>query len=144
MPSVNRLTVAIAAAGLSLCAGIAMGADVVAVVSAKSSVATLSKAQAADIFLGKVSQFPDGSPAVPLDQAEGSAARDEFYARYAGKSPPQLKAHWSKIIFTGRGQPPMEIANSADLKKRVAENPNAIGYLDQNLVDSSLKVPLGQ
>ncbi|MEO8298677.1 MAG: phosphate ABC transporter substrate-binding protein, partial [Burkholderiales bacterium] len=47
-------------------------ADVVAVVSAKSTVATLSSMQATDIFLGKTSRFPDGSPAVAIDQPEGS------------------------------------------------------------------------
>ena len=61
-------------------------ADVVAVVSAKSPVVALSSGQVVDIFLGKTSRFPDGSQAVPVDQVEGSAARDEFYTRFAGKA----------------------------------------------------------
>ncbi|MEO8523969.1 MAG: phosphate ABC transporter substrate-binding protein [Caldimonas sp.] len=121
-----------------------MAGDVVAVVSAKSPVTVLTKAQIADIFLGKANRYPDGGPAVPIDLAEGSPARDEFYVKYAGKSPAQVKAHWSKIIFTGRGQPPQEAANTADLKKRVADSPGAIGYLESNLVDGSVKVPAGQ
>src|SRR5580692_9895378 len=91
--------------GLAL--GLAVGAvsaDVVAVVSSKSPVTTLSKNQVMDIFLGKRTSFPDGSSAVPIDQTEGSAVRDEFYSRIAGMSPAQVKAFWSKIIFTGRGQ----------------------------------------
>jgi ABC-type phosphate transport system substrate-binding protein len=125
---------------LSLCANMA-SADVVAVVSAKNPVTTtLSNNQVVDIFLGKVNRFPDGSPAVPIDQAEGSSAREEFYLKFTGKSPAQLKAHWSKIIFTGRGKPPREVANSIEVKKLLAKEPNAIGYIEQSLVDSSVKV----
>jgi len=132
--------------GLALCLVAAEAvADVVAVVSAKSPVTTtLSKSQVVDIFLGKASRFPDGSQAVPIDQVEGSAARDEFYLKFSGKSPAQLKAHWSKIIFTGRGQPPREVSNSIEVKKFLNENPNAIGYIEQSAVDGSVKVLLSQ
>ena len=116
------------------------GADVVTVVSSKSEITKLSKAQIADIFLGRVSQFPDGVRAVPIDQADGSAAREEFYAKVAAKSPAQMKAYWSKIIFTGRGQPPKEVASSAELRQRIAEDDTAIGYIDSSLVDDGVKV----
>ncbi|MDQ3026284.1 MAG: phosphate ABC transporter substrate-binding protein [Pseudomonadota bacterium] len=136
-----RVAWAIAGIALSWGAG-AASAEVVAVVSARSSLATLSKSQVADIFLGKSIRFPDGSLAVPIDQAEGSATREEFYLAFAGKSPAQLNAHWSKIIFTGRGQPPPEVANGVAVKRRLAENPNAIGYIEPALVDASVKVVL--
>lgn len=128
---------------LSLSVGTA-AADVVAVVSAKSTVTALSKNQVVDIFLGRTSHFPDGSQAVPIDQAEGSAARDEFYLKFTGKSAAQLMAHWSKIIFTGRGKPPREVANGVEVKKRLAENSDAIGYIERSQVDRSVKVLLAQ
>jgi ABC-type phosphate transport system substrate-binding protein len=139
----NRIGLTLIGLVLSLGADAAV-ADVVVVVSAKNPLTTLSKNQAVDIFLGKTSRFPDGGQAVPIDQVEGSAERNEFYTRYASKSAAQIKAHWSKIIFTGRGQPPKEVANSTEVKKRIVENPNAIGYIEQNLVDGSVKVLLAQ
>jgi ABC-type phosphate transport system substrate-binding protein len=105
-------------------------------------VSTLSKDQVVDIFLGKTNRFPDGSQAVPIDQDEGSAAREEFYLKFAGKSPAQIKAFWSKIIFTGRGQPPQEVSNNIEVKKFIANHPDAVGYIDQKLVDESVKVIL--
>jgi ABC-type phosphate transport system substrate-binding protein len=120
----------------------AASADVVAVVSADSPITALSKTQVIDIFLGRRSRFPDGSSAVPIDQIEGSTAREDFYARFAAMSPAQLKAFWSKIIFTGRGQPPSSVATSRDVKKLLLARPNTIGYMDQSMVDSSLKVIL--
>ena len=118
----------------------AAGQEVVAVVSARSPVTALNADQVADIFLGKSTRFPNGSQAVPIDQNEESELRDRFYALYAGKSPAQVKAHWAKIIFTGRGQPPRQVPNSAEAKRAIANNPHAIGYIDARLVDPSLRV----
>ncbi len=128
---------------LILCTGQTM-AEVVAVVSAESPVTALSRNQVVDIFLGRMSRFPGGEQAVPIDQEEDSAARDEFYARFAELSPAQVKAHWSKIIFTGRGLPPKTVSNSIEVKKAVVKNPNAIGYIERSLVDHSVKVLLTQ
>jgi len=123
----------------SFAAGIA-AADVVVIVSSTSAITTLSRAQVTDIFLGKVSRFPNGAPAVPIDQEEGSPARDEFYLTYAGKSQAQVKAHWSKIIFTGRGQPPKSVANSAEVRKLIAANPEAISYIERSAVNGSVRI----
>ena len=122
-----------------LCSG-ALHADVVAIVSAKSPVTALTQSQVADIFLAKVARFPAGTKAVPLDQPEGSRERDEFYSKVAGKTAAQMKAHWSKIIFTGRGQPPLQAATDSEVRKRVGENPNVIGYIERTMVDSSVRV----
>ena len=126
--------------GLSLSLSALAHADIVAVVSAKSSVTRLSTSQLADIFLGKVSRFPDGSLAVPVDLGDGCAERDQFYAKVAGKTPAQIKAYWSKIIFTGRGQPPKVVQNGSDMKEYVAANIDAIGYIDSMMVDDSVRV----
>lgn len=133
----------LAAAGLMLAlAARPASAEVVAVVSVKSPRAGLSRNQVVDIFLGKASRFPDGEPALPIDQAEGSAAREEFYLTFAGKSPAQVKAHWSKITFTGRGRPPREVGNDEEVKRHLAENPRAIGYIAKSQVDASVRVVL--
>jgi ABC-type phosphate transport system substrate-binding protein len=135
--------VGLAGVALTLCVGLsAVRADVVLAVSARSHITSLSKGQVIDIFLGKSTRFPDGSPAVPIDQADGSAARDEFYSRFAAMGPAQLKAFWSKIIFTGRGQPPMAVSTGIEAKKVLLANPNAISYIDRSLVDDSVRVVL--
>jgi ABC-type phosphate transport system substrate-binding protein len=118
----------------------ALEADVVAVVSAKSPIVVLDKSQVADIFLGKASRFPNGTQAVPIDQAEGLAVRDEFYDKVLGRTASQMKAYWSKIIFTGRGQPPPSVSSDIEMKKRISENPAAIGYIDRSMVDNSVRV----
>lgn len=115
-------------------------AEVVPVVSVKCEIASLSDRQLVDIFLGRESRFPNGEPAMPLDQAEGSEVRDEFYARYANQSPAQLKVYWSKLIFTGKSQPPREIVSMQKLRRVLANNPYAISYMRRNEVDATLRV----
>jgi ABC-type phosphate transport system substrate-binding protein len=135
-----RIRLLIALVPLVLGMADAMAAEVVAVVSAKSAISGLTANQVGDIFLGKTAHFPDGTPAVPIDLSEDSSERDKFYTQFTGKSAAQVKAHWSKIIFTGRGQPPRQASSSAEARKIVAENPNAIGYIDNSAVDRSVRV----
>ena len=130
-----------AMAGVVLSAGSTLAmSEVVVVVASASPVKTLAGSQVANIFLGKTNRFPDGGQAVPIDLPEGSAIRDEFYTRFTGKSAAQLKAHWSKIIFTGRGQPPETLGSSAEVKKYLAGHPDSVGYIDARDVDDSVRV----
>src|SRR3970040_972172 len=115
-------------------------ADVVVVVSAKSSVKSLTSEQTARIFLGKVVTFPNGQTAFPIDQPEGSAIRDEFYSKVAHKNSSQLTAYWAKVIFTGDGRPPKLLADNVAVRHGIAGNPNAIGYIDKSAVHRSGRV----
>ena len=117
-------------------------AELVVVVSAKNPLAALNEHQVADIFLGRTSDFPSGGEAMPIDQAENSASRAEFYLKTTGKSPSQLKAYWSKLIFTGSGQPPREVSDAAEVKKALNAMLNSVGYIDRSELDSSVKVVL--
>ena len=126
---------------LAICFFVASArSEIVVVVSADSPVSSLSKNQVAKIFLGKSRRFPDGSRAVPLNQGEGNLERDAFYELVSGKSPAQVKTHWSKLIFTGRGQPPKEANSNDSVKQLLANNSVNISYIDQTSVDGSVKI----
>ncbi len=124
---------------LSLAAG-AAGAEVAVVVARESSIETLSRSDLRDIYLGRMDRLPDDGPVVPIDQTERAPSYAAFYRKYLGQSPAQIKAHWSKRIFTGRGQPPRSVEDGAAMARAVAGNPDAIGYLDTDLVDERLRV----
>ena len=114
-------------------------AELVVIVSARSPAQGLSSDQVAAIFLGQAGRFPDGQEALALDQRLGSQERNQFYQQVTGKTPALLKAHWSKMVFTGRGQPPREAADSASVRRMVAENPSMIGYIDRAALDASVR-----
>ena len=126
-------------AAMMAAAPVHAAAEVVVIVSAKSPLASLRPDQVADIFLGHLASLPDVGQVTALDQQVGSSQRDEFYIKVAAKTPPLIKAYWSKMIFTGRGQPPKEVPNSAAVRKMVADNPGLIGYVDRSALDASVK-----
>jgi len=121
---------------------VAAQAQVAVVVNPKSAAASMTADQVAGIFLGKTATLPSGATAAPADQAEGSAVREQFYSKVAGKQAAQVKAAWSRLVFSGKGTPPKELGSSADVKKFVAANPDAIGYIEKSAVDGSVKVVL--
>ena len=119
-------------AGFALAATVANAADVVVIVSAKSSASAMSANDIANIYLGKSTALK------PVDN--GSAVRGAFYTAVAGKDEAQVKAIWSKLVFTGKATPPKELASSSDVVKAVAADPNTIGYVEKGAVDASVKV----
>ncbi len=127
---------------LSALAVTVQAGEIIIIVSAGNQTGALRQDQVADIFLGQIGHFPDGREVIALDLGIGSTIRDEFYVKIAAKTPPLLKAYWTKMIFTGRGQPPRELADSVAVRKLVAANPNLIGYIDRTAFDSSVKAVL--
>lgn len=109
-------------------------AQVVAVVGAKSPAVTMSNEHIAQFFLGKSTAM------TPIDQTEGSPLRNEFYKKVADKESSQAKALWSKLVFTGKATLPKEVASSAEVKKVLEADPKAIGYIEKNAVDATVKV----
>jgi len=115
-------------------------ADVVVVVSVRNPESSLTKEQVAQIFLGKTATFPSGMRAIPIDQAENSTLRNEFYRKTTGWDATLLKVYWSRIIFTSKGRPPMEVPDDEMMKSLLRRNPSAIGYIDKREIDDSIKV----
>lgn len=103
---------------------------------------SLSVDQAANVFLGKAGSLPSGHKAVPVDQEEGEASREEFYSKVTKKDAAQLKAYWSRLIFTGKGQPPKALFDDDEVLELVSSNPNIVGYVSGGADTSGVKVLL--
>jgi len=111
-----------------------------AIIVHPSSSETLDTGNIAKIFLGKTKTFPSGERALPINQDNTQAIRTDFDEKLLKKSTSQIKAYWSKRIFTGKGTPPEEAPSDAEVLKLVASNTNAIGYIDGSLVTDAVKV----
>jgi ABC-type phosphate transport system substrate-binding protein len=133
----NKTQSLIAALLLSL--GAAAQAQVAVIVNPKSPTASMTADQVASIFLGKSNTLPSGAAAAAVDQPESAAVREQFYTKVTGKQAAQVKAAWSRLVFSGKATPPKELGSSAEVKKFVASNPDAIGYVEKSAVDGSVK-----
>lgn len=107
----------------------------VAVVMSPSA-AGLSKDQVANIYLGRSFDLK------PIDLPEGSPVKEQFYKKATDRDLSQVKATWSRIVFSGKGQAPKELPDAAAVKKAVAGDPKAVGYIDKASVDGSVKAVL--
>ena len=115
-------------------------AEVAVIVHPSAAFDSLTEDDIARIFLGKSKSFPNGTQAVPVNQHEGSAARDKFNEGVCKKNASQYKAYWSQLVFTGKGAPPKDAGDDSAVKTLVAANPTMIGYVDSAAVDASVKV----
>jgi subtilisin family serine protease len=115
-------------------ASAANAGDVVVVMAAGATAP--SKDAIANVYLGRSTELK------PLDLPESSPARQYFYKKATDRDAAQVKAVWSRITFTGQGKPPKELADAAAVKKAVAADPKAIGYILKADVDSTVKVIL--
>jgi ABC-type phosphate transport system substrate-binding protein len=133
----KKIVISLALSALTMaCFALSASAETVVIVSQKNPATRMFSEQASQFFLGKSTLF------TPIDQAEGSAIRADFYRKVADKDAAQVKALWSKLVFTGKGTPPKEHAGNAEVKKAVAADPKAIGYIDKSAVDDTVKVIL--
>ncbi|TYQ17178.1 UNVERIFIED_ORG: hypothetical protein JN05_02469 [Zoogloea ramigera] len=131
----NNIIAAILVAALGAVA-LPASAEVVVIVSQKNPASRMFSEQASQFFLGKSNLF------TPVDLPESSAVRAEFYKKVADKDTAQVKALWSKLVFTGKATAPKEYASAAEVKKAVAADPKAIGYIEKSAVDDTVKVIL--
>jgi hypothetical protein len=122
------------AAALLMTGGSAMAADLVVVTAAGGN--PMTKEQVAELFLGKSQSF------TPIDQPETSSVYAEFYRKATGRDVAQVRATWARLTFSGKGQPPKQLPDSAAVKKALAADPHAVGYIEKSAVDSSVKVVL--
>jgi len=127
---------------LALAPGAALSAELAVIVSARSNISMLSADQVAEIFLFQTNRFPNGNEVVPIDQDLGSPLRNEFYSKVTHRTPALVKAHWARLIFTGRGQPPAEVDGNAAMRRMIAENPGMIGYVERTALDPSVRAVL--
>ncbi|MES2298446.1 MAG: hypothetical protein V4582_15485 [Pseudomonadota bacterium] len=110
--------------------------EIVVIVNPKNPATKMFSEQAAQFFIGKSTMF------TPVEHPESAAIRGEFDQKVLGKDPSQVKAIWSKLVFTGKGTAPKEYPSSAEVKKAVAADVAAIGYIEKSAVDDTVKVIL--
>jgi len=91
---------------------------------------SVSRRQLSDMFLKKLTHWPDGTTAEPVEPPEKSRTRAYFLSDVMnGRSALALKMFWQKRVFSGRDTPPLEKASEEEVVAFVKATPGAIGYV---------------
>lgn len=127
---------------LALLLGISnlLNAEVLVIVNAANPITHLERKQVVDLFMGRVSAFPNGVPASTLDLQAGAPGRATFYKILTGKSEAQVDAYWATLVFAGRMSPPKKLPDDKALIAAVANTPSAIAYVTTQKLPAEVKV----
>ena len=112
----------------------------VVIVNPAIGVQHLSRREVLDIFLGRYRTFPSGSSALPIDLDVSSDERKQFYQLLAHKEPADMGSYWARLTFSGKISPPFAVMDARMAIDIVANNPNAIAYVDRSTVESDRRV----
>ena len=103
-------------------------ADVAVIVNKSVPLDTITSSHLLDLYTGDIRTWTNGEPVVLIDLKPKTDAKNMFYD-YLGKSSSRMKSIWMKNMLSGEGNPPQSFGSEADLLRKVASTPGAIGYL---------------
>ena len=91
------------------------------------------------LYTGKVIEIR-GINVIPVNAKPGVAVRQHFLKTFMNQDEEQYTAYWIVRRHIGKGNPPRELATSADIIRYVETTPGAIGYIDEADLTPGLNV----
>lgn len=89
----------------------------------------LSRPLARLILGAKVTSWEDGTRIRVFVLPDESPLHQEMSKGILDLYPYQLRAAWDRVIYTGIGQVPIQVANEVEMRRQVAATPGSIGYI---------------
>ncbi|MBI5816762.1 MAG: hypothetical protein HZB29_14265 [Nitrospinae bacterium] len=120
----------------------------VVIVNKANATASVSKAELAHLFLGKRKMWGSGEPVKVCDMAEAGepeerSAMGTFSQNYLDRDLGTLKNYWIKMIFSGKGEPPVVFRKAEEVIRFVSEHQGGVGYVyEDQLNDQVRPVPV--
>ncbi len=90
------------------------------------------------IYTGKVIEL-NGTAIVAVNYGRG-ALRDRFLRYFLKQDDERYSAYWIVRRFIGKGLPPREVANTAEVISFVQATPGAIAYIDESQIKPEMNV----
>jgi ABC-type phosphate transport system substrate-binding protein len=99
------------------------------IVNVANPVDAVDRRFVSEAFFKKTTRWPNDLLIRPVDQSSDSASRRAFSEDVMKRSVAAVKSYWQQMVFSGRGVPPPELDDDAEVVKFVVRNPGAIGYV---------------
>ena len=125
---------------LLACTPLGHAADRIVVIG-HANVHKIDLATVQRIFMGKTIEV-DGVRVQPANGAPNLVARQRFLSQYLQTDEDQYVAYWTVRRYVGKGTPPHEVKQTAEMIEFVSKTPGAIGYVDEADVQPGMNVVL--
>ncbi|SQH75000.1 Phosphate ABC transporter periplasmic protein [Shewanella benthica] len=114
----------------------------IVVIGNQAGINDISQKNVKKLFMGKKSKLANGDKAKIIELVDGAAGRIAFHEIVTGRSEAQLQSAWARLVFTGKAEAPIQVADDAAMIKAVSASSNAIGYIEESSVTADIKVLL--
>lgn len=89
----------------------------------------LSQSQVRAMFGMRQPKWPDGTPVKVFVLPDLHPLHGAFCKETLNLYPYQLRQSWDRLVYSGIGQAPNEVASEEEMIARVSATPGAIGYV---------------
>ena len=98
---------------------------------------SLTTSVAQRVYAMKKKVWSDGTPVVVYTLPSSSPVHRDFVQTFLKMKPHQLQRLWHRLVFSGKGDKPHLVHTMEEMLQKVEATPGAIGYTDQQLLESS-------
>lgn len=99
----------------------------------------LSQNALSAIFGMRLRKWEDGSPIKVFVLPDKHPLHVAFSKNILRVFPYQLRNAWDRLVFSGTGEEPIQVATEQQMRERVSSTPGAIGYLRRSMIDETVK-----
>lgn len=92
------------------------------------------------IFTTKRREWPNGKPIRTFKLADDHPLHKEFAKNILLMLPHQIRQIWDRITFSGTGTAPAEVASEQEMREKIADIPDSVGYLDSDPKNENIRV----
>ncbi len=132
-----KTTIKVALLAVSLAYAPAHAGEIVVI--GNSNVPKMDAAMIQKVYTGKIISV-SGVSVTPVGVKSGTAARNLFLHEFLNQDEDKYTAYWTVRRYIGKGAPPAELSNDAEVINYVQSTPGAVGYIDEAALKPGMNV----
>lgn len=115
-------------------------AGTVIIVNKDNPIMNITSARLKNIYKGKIRLWDNGTKIIPVELDNKDPLAVKFTKTILGMNMKEKRRYWIEKVFSGSGAPPQQKKDEASVVSFVASEPGAIGYVNKENIDSSVKI----
>lgn len=114
--------------------------DFVVIANPHSGIDRMSKDEVINVYMGRNRKLASGISAQPIDLENPLTEKAHFYNVMVSKELSEISSYWARLMFSGQGSPPKQVASTEQAIELVSSIKGAIAYVDRKKIDRRVKI----